>query len=155
MRDGSAFVPPRPAGGPGSAIASPRRVTFAMLASIYDVIPKAARRELFWPADLALGWSLQEARVESTPVRVESATARALRAPMWRAFLVEIPEAARRCPWCGCVESFACIGGCAWLPDGRCSACYGRSVVAAQLTLAPGASIPRVPRALRGGGFHG
>lgn len=155
MRDGTTTTTPRPAGLPGPAIASGRRVTFAILASIYDVLPKAGRRELFRPALTPLDWALQGDRVESAPVHVASASAVVLRAPMWRAFLVEIPEAARRCPWCGCTEGFACLGGCAWLPDGRCSTCYGRGVVVPRIELAPGASIPRLPRALRGGGFHG
>ena len=133
------------------------RVTLALLATIYDVLPKRDRTELWHPAGVELAWTLQGARVESASLEVGAAVHRALRAAAWRPWLVEIPEGARRCSWCGCVEAFACVGGCSWLPDGRCSSCWGVRAPVARIQLTPGAALPRPPRTRpwRDGGSRG
>lgn len=133
------------------------RVSLALLANIYDVLPKAQRGELWRPAGVELAWTLQGARVESGLLEVGSAPHAHLRAAAWRPLLVEIAEGERRCPWCGCVEAFACVGGCWWLPDGRCSSCWGLRATTARVELTPGAALPRPPRTRpwRDGGARG
>lgn len=137
--------------------AAPACVTLALLATIYDVLPKRDRAALWRPAGVELAWTLQGARVESAPLVVGSSPHTLLRAAAWRPLLVEIAEGARRCPWCGCVEQFACVGGCSWLPDGRCSSCWGLAASVARVTLTPGAALPRPPRTRpwRDGGARG
>lgn len=29
----------------------------------------------------------------------------------------------RKCDWCECSDECACVGGCSWVSDNRCSAC--------------------------------
>lgn len=154
MRAETLPVAQRPLAPPAQATA---RVSLAMLATIYDVLPKLDRASLWRPAGVELAWTLQGARVESALVEVGSAMHNALRGKAWRPMLLEIDEGARRCAFCGCVEAFVCVGGCAWLPDGRCSSCWGARAPVARIALTPGAALPRPPlrtRASHDGGGH-
>lgn len=128
------------------------RASLAMLASLYDVLPLARRLALFSPGGIALTWHIQGPRLESSLVVVDGPAHRALVTGPERDTLVLIPELAARCHFCGCVDGFACVGGCAWLADGRCSACLMRREVLARVSLVPGARLPRPPRSQRGGG---
>lgn len=124
-------------------VAAPRpaRVTFALLASLYDVLPVERRRTIYVAG---VTWSARGPRVESSPVAIGSAVYRAVHGPVVSLAIrhVEIPEDATRCRWCGCVEMFACPGGCGWVQLGRCSECLlAREAVPSQ-RLAPGAMTP-------------
>lgn len=124
-------------------VVAPRaqRVTFAVLALLYDALPPWRRLLLAVPG---VAWSVRGPRVESSPVELGTATHRALHAAMASAGVghVEIPEDATRCRWCGCVEMFACPGGCGWVQLGRCSECQlAREAVPSQ-RLTPGALTP-------------
>lgn len=143
MRVEALPIAQRPLPPPERAFA---RVSLAMLAPIYDVLPKLQRSALWCPSGVELAWTLQGTRVESALVEVGSGVHNALRGNAWRPMLVEIAEGAQRCAWCGCVEVFACVGGCAWLPDGRCSSCWGLRAPVARIPLTPGAALPRPPR---------
>jgi hypothetical protein len=130
----------------------PQRATYAMLASLYDVLAPWRRVALFSPGGIALTWRVQGPRIESGLFVVNGPAHRALAAGPERDRLVLIAESERRCGFCGCTENFACVGGCGWLPDGRCSSCLGLRVPLPCVGIAPGARLPRPPRSERGGG---
>lgn len=125
----------------------PRRVTFAVLASLYDVLPVERRLRIYVAS---VTWSARATRVESSPVAVGGALYRALHGAVVTlgTGYVEIAEDAARCRWCGCSQSFACAGGCAWVQVDRCSACRDLREEIPSQRLAPGAVTPAAAAAL-------
>lgn len=140
--DGAAVVAVATRPTPPAPAPVARRVSVAFLRQLYDALP-APHRAALWVAGVT--WSARSIRVESSLVAVGSEAHRALVAAVERhatRVFVEIPEDAQRCRWCGCVNTFACVGGCAWVQIDRCSACRDRRTPEPTHALAPGALTP-------------
>ncbi|MFO0610210.1 MAG: hypothetical protein U0324_44025 [Polyangiales bacterium] len=124
-----------------AAASTPARVTVAFLRIVYDALPADRRRSIFLAG---VTWSARSIRVESSPVAVGSPLHVALVGAACRlsAAVVEIPADARRCACCGCVDQFACNGGCSWVQADRCDHCRDRREPEPTHQLAPGANTP-------------
>jgi hypothetical protein len=143
--EGHAPAGPHPTAPRGPGVARPR-VTLVLHPRVHDALCHATRLALH---ALPLDWYVQGERVE-TRLAVERRSPlhrEAQRLVGDRGLLVEVPEGARRCWVCGCVELYACPGGCGWHEPGRCTACAlaRRTVSVPRRRLAAGAPAAPLP----------
>jgi hypothetical protein len=110
------------------------RTSIALAPRVWQALPAAVRAALWLPG---VAWHSRGNRVESEALE-KDAVARVTAALDTRAAsYVLIPEGARRCRACGCVDAFACDGRCAWVAVDLCSTCTGRTQPLPRVELRP------------------